>query len=133
MRQVSKRLAVPAILASLLMGMLGAVALASAPWNGTCNWGELCNYYDQSFNGPIAAMAGSNSSYHDETYPGITWGVNDSASSVKNLLSTQRVKWRHEVDYQGGGICIQPGYQTSFVGLGSNDAFTSHLVTSNAC
>lgn len=133
MSQVPRRLVVPAILAALLAGMLSAVALASAPWNGTCNWGELCIYYDRDYNGPVAAMTTSNASYNGETYPGITWGVNDTASSLKNLLSTYRVKWRHEIDYGGAEICIQPGYQISWVGLVHNDAFSSHLVTSNAC
>lgn len=121
------------ILAFALSVALGAVALASAPWNGTCNSGELCNFYDSNFNGPDAAMYGSNPSYHGETWPGNNWGMNDSTSSVKNLLSSYYVKWRHEVDYGGSEVCLPAGWVASYVGLSHNDAFTSHLMSSNAC
>lgn len=132
MSQFPKRLAVPTMLAVFLTGMLGAVALASAPWNGTCDLGELCIFYDRGFAGPDAAMTGSNASYHGETYPGLTWGINDSASSVKNRTSSY-VKWRHEVDYGGAELCVPSGYWADWVGLGHNDAFTSHLVSTNSC
>ena len=132
MTRASRRLAVPLILAFVLTGALGAVALASAPWNGTCNSGELCIFYNRDYDGPMAAMSGSNASYHGETYPANNWGVNDTASSVQNWTAYY-VKWRHEIDYGGGGLCVPPGWVSSWVGLLNNDAFTSHLVTSNAC
>lgn len=132
MTRLLRRLAVPLVLASVLTGSLGAVALASAPWNGTCGSGELCIFYNRDFDGPLAAMSSSNASYHGETYPANNWGVNDSASSTKNFTAYY-VKWRHEIDYGGSQLCLQSGWVASWVGLFNNDAFTSHLVTSNAC
>ncbi len=54
MTRLLARLAVPLVFASVRTGSLGAVALASAPWNGTCGSGELCIFYNSDFDGPLA-------------------------------------------------------------------------------
>lgn len=132
MIRLPSRVTFPVALAVLLMSLLTSVVVASAPWNGSCDSGEMCGYYDASFNGPMAAMAGNNLSYNGETYPGINWGVNDSFSSLKNRTASDLIM-RHEINYGGASYCLNAGWQDDFVTLWHNDAFSSHFFTPSGC
>lgn len=136
MRQLLKHLSRPIALAFALGALGVGTALASAPWNGTCNTGEVCIYWDWHWEGPVAAMSGSNASYVGETYPNLTWSTNDSASSTKNLYTGNDAVWYQGTNYTGWpNQCINPGSGAYYVGIQLNDTFSSHLVSidNNAC
>lgn len=117
------RLVVPALTAVLLAGVLATVALA---WNSTCGSGEMCVYRDRDLGLPLAAQTGSNAKYGTAKYPNSSSNINDSASSLKNLYSNRDVTWHHEPNQGGAGFCVDSNVVVLWVGLFSNDAFSSH-------
>jgi Peptidase inhibitor family I36 len=127
-----KRIAIPTILGLLLASALPNTAGASAPWSagcsGTANSEYLCIYRDRDFAGAFGHMAGSNASYSGETYPSSTYDVNDSISSNMNLYGSHDVVWYNGVNYSGTPFCVDQNTAVSWVGLFSNDAFSSHIV-----
>lgn len=129
------RIIVAGVMAALLAGVAVTVVSASAPWSSDCpntaGSNKLCIYRDKDFLGARGNMAGSNSSYSGETYPSSSYAVNDSISAVKNLYSSRDVTWHHEPLQGGAGFCVDSNVVVSWVGLFSNDAFSSHQVASD--
>lgn len=129
--------AAAAVLAVALLAVAPPSAFASAPWTGGCSGtpssSQVCIYSDWHWTGNIAHMSGDNFSYAGETWPSSTAAVEDSVSSTKNLYGGQQVRWYDDRELHGGFICNTPNSGFYYVGVFSNDKFSSHDVTGAAC
>ena len=140
MTSTFKRLGAASLVVIWLVAMVPATALALVNWSvgcsGTANSNYVCNYSDRNFSGVWGHWAGSDSSYVNQNYnSGTSTTVNDTTSSVKNLYGSKDVTWHNEPNQAGAGFCVNPNTIVSWVGLFSNDAFSSHQVATdnNAC
>jgi hypothetical protein len=127
MKRIRTRLMVTLSLALLLSSMLPS---SVAAWDGTCDVGQICIWRDRDFVGPDAAQTGDLIQYAG-TYPGNPSPINDSASSTWNRYAALDVVFYHEFNHQGTTFCNDSQLAYSWVGLFSNDAFSSHDVKGN--
>jgi hypothetical protein len=136
MRRRNSRLAA-VLFAVTLAAIAPTAAFASAPWladcSGTPSSSQICIYRDWHWEGSVAHMSGDNLSYASETWPSSTNAVEDSVSSTKNLYGSLQVRWYDGRNFTGGYICNTPNTGFYYVGIFSNDAFSSHDVTAGAC
>ncbi|MET0423957.1 MAG: peptidase inhibitor family I36 protein [Actinoplanes sp.] len=97
----------------------GAIAPAPAEAAYACKTGEVCFYYDWSFRGTAAVIAGFNYSgakVNDFRNFSYTNGknLNDSASSVKNLTNFTLYVYEHGT-WGGKVTAVGPGVWEDFV------------------
>lgn len=120
-----------AIALAVVLALVGAFPSSAVAWDASCVTGDVCVWIDRDFGLPLASQTGSNSNYGTTNYPNSTHDINNSASSVANYYTSKDIVFYDGTSGSGEAFCVDSWYQYSWVGLFSNDEFSSHSVTIN--
>ncbi|NYI07666.1 peptidase inhibitor family I36 protein [Allostreptomyces psammosilenae] len=128
MKRTFRRTALVAVMALAVLPAATGVASAA---NGTCGTGEFCLWENQDFNGSndggIYEWTGDDSDYNNDEWYNTDDGLDNEASSVRNLESCAVRLYQH-VSHEGAYTTFQSGDDDGYLNnnnIGDNRA-SSH-------
>jgi hypothetical protein len=128
-RTLIVRLSGIGVIGALLTLSLPSAAFASSN-DGSCDWGEVCLYYYNNFQGPIRDTVNNYSNYAIYTFHNSSLPLNDDVDSVRNLDPNFGVTLYQNESFNtnvaGWSVWIPPNGSESSLGPYSNEASSHH-------
>lgn len=119
------------------IGVIGAALILPSPSaafassnDGACDWGEVCLYYYNNFQGPIRDTVNNYTNYAVYTFHNSSLPLNDDVDSVRNLDPNFGVTLYENESFNtnlaGWSVWIPPDGSESSLGPYSNEASSHH-------